>query len=207
MRGRRGPGRGVQRRAGHEMACVAARMFSGPGGGAGRPDWTATEALSAAWLLPKDLASVSLRRLLFLLRCRSLLLLSAPSIALQFLLSFPSCVSRSVPLFISLPSCSSPGPLQTLSSGLSWGWVAAAGGGTRRLSGTKALRCGGPPRVAAFEKKPDGVLMQRVSARTERTGSFIRVLKLRPVWTKKKGGRKKAHHPPGALPSVFHQAH
>lgn len=32
MRGRRGPGRGVQRRAGHEMACVAAGMFSGPGG-------------------------------------------------------------------------------------------------------------------------------------------------------------------------------
>lgn len=64
--------------------------------------------------------------------------------------------------------------------------------------------------MAAFEKKPDGVLMQRVSARTERTGSFIRVLKLRPVWTKKKkkmGVGGKAHHPPGALPSVFHQAH
>lgn len=77
------------------------------------------------------------------------------------------------------------------------------------MSGTKALRCGGPPRVAAFEKKPDGVLMQRVSARTERTGSFIRVLKLRPVWTKKKKKKRgrKAHHPPGAFPSVFHQAH
>lgn len=129
VRGRRGPGRGVQRRAGHEMACVAAGMFSGPGGGAGRPDWTATEALSAAWLPPKDPASISLRRLLFLLRRRSLLLLSAPSIALQFLLSFPSCVS-SLPSFISLP------PLLLLAWAItdtqqraeSWGWVAAAVG-------------------------------------------------------------------------------
>lgn len=87
-------------------------------GDAGRPDWAARETLSAAWLLPKDQASISLQHLLFLLRCRSLLLLLAPSIALHFLLSFPSCVSPSIPLFISLPSCSSPGPLQTLSGGL-----------------------------------------------------------------------------------------
>lgn len=38
------------------------------GGSAGRPDWTATETLSAAWLLPKDPASTSLRSLLLLLR-------------------------------------------------------------------------------------------------------------------------------------------
>lgn len=60
------------------------------------------------------------------------------------------------------------------------------GGRTRRLSGTKAPRCSAPPRVAAFEKKPDGVLMQRVNARTEPTRSFIHVLQLRPVWAPKK---------------------
>lgn len=54
------------------------------------------------------------------------------------------------------------------------------------MSGTKALRCSGPPRVAGFEKKPDGVLMQRVNARTEQTRSLIHGLKLRPVWASKK---------------------
>lgn len=74
---------GMRWRAG-ERECFQARVGEGGracgvGGQAGRPDWTATETLSAAWLLPKDLASISLRCLLFLLRCCSLLLLLAPS--------------------------------------------------------------------------------------------------------------------------------
>lgn len=50
------------------------------------------------------------------------------------------------------------------------------------MRGTKALRCSGPSRVAGFEKKPDGVLMQQVDGRTgsgrqtEQTGPFILVL-------------------------------
>lgn len=76
--------------------------------------------------------------------------------------------------------------------------VGGSGGGTRSVNGTKALRCSAPPRVAGFEKKLDGVLMQRENARTEPTGSFIHVLELRPVWAKKKH----------ILPLVlFHQAH
>lgn len=152
-------------------------------GGEGRPDWAATETLSAAWLPPKDSASfpppVHLAPVSPLppppplsSSLPSLLLLSLPSFTLQFLplalfFSLRSSISLTSLVFSPPPSPpSSSGPLQTLSSGLRGG-----GGRLRRWDGeieggTKALRCSGPTRVAGSEKKPDGILMQGVDGQT-----------------------------------------
>lgn len=106
------------------------------GQGDGRPDWAATETLSAAWLPPKDLASppaqrISLLHLPSLLFHHSLLHFSLFSFcSFPPSPSSPSCSlpsSHSFPPFLSLPlppphhpSFTSV-PLQTLNSGLRGG--------------------------------------------------------------------------------------
>ncbi|KAI9517637.1 hypothetical protein NQZ68_004859 [Dissostichus eleginoides] len=102
----------------------------------------------------------------------SVLLLSRPSFTLQFLHFFFSHFLR----FSSPPP---PPPFPRLghyrhsAAGREAG-VGGCGIGMGRLrGGTKALRCSGPPRVAGFEKKPDGFLMQRLDGQTQ---PFILVL-------------------------------
>lgn len=115
-------------------------------GGEGRPDWAATETLSAAWLPPKDSASfpppVHLAPVSPLppppplsSSLPSLLLLSLPSFTLQFL---PLALFFSLRSSISLTSLVfSPPPLPALlvwaitdtqQRAERWGWAAAAVG-------------------------------------------------------------------------------
>lgn len=135
------------------------------GGSVGRPDWTATETLCAAWLLPKEPASIFLRCLLRLLRCRSLLLLFAPSSSCSL---FPSCISHSVPLFISLRSCSSPGPLQTLS-----GELRVGGGRPRRRDEEIEQDKSAEMQLRGWLSKEAGRCLYAACERTDRADSLF----------------------------------
>lgn len=142
-------------------AAVRGRRDGFPGQGESRPDWAATETLSAASLPPKDSHPPPHPR-----APRSCVssLSSAAILSITFL--SPPFVPPFPPAPFLHPPHSSSGPLQTLSSGLRAGGVGGCGGGMRRLRGTKALRCSGPTRVAGYEKKPGGVLMQQVDGQT-----------------------------------------
>lgn len=142
------------------------------GQGEGRPDCAATEMLSAAWLPPKDSASFPPTHLapvspLFPLpplspSLTSLLLLSLPSFTLQFLALFFSLHSSiSLTCLVFFPPFLVWAITDTQQRAERRGYVAGEIEG-----GTKALRCSGPPRVAGFEKKPGGFLMQRVDGQT-----------------------------------------
>lgn len=133
----------------------------------------------------------------------SLLLLFIPSFTLQSLLLAPffSLLSS-----ISLTSSGFFAPLHvwaitdTQQRAERWGCVAeVVGWGI--WGGTKAPRCSGPTRVAGFEKKPDGFLMQRVDGQTRiDTQSSISPLSSSFNWCL--FWSKKAHHPTCALPAT-----
>ena len=191
MRGRSGQGRREE--------CSVVRTGCGAGGGGkvfmaggveSRPDWAATETLSAAWLPPKDSAStppppVHLAPVSPLppppplsSSLPSLLLLSLPSFTLQFLplalfFSLHSSISLTSLVFSPHPPPTHPPRLGHYRHSAA-GWEVGVGGRLRwwegeiEGGGTKALRCSGPTRVAGSEKKPDGILMQGVDGQTRR---------------------------------------
>lgn len=175
------------------------------GQGESRPDWAATETLSAAWLPPKDSAPPHRPKHLSSASTLSFTFLSPPFVPslhhpplAPFLLLHSSI---SLTSFFFLPPTSRLGHYRHSAAGWEAG-VGGCGGGMRRLRGTKALRCSGPTRVAGFEKKPDGVLMQRVDGQTR----IDRQSRLSPLSSSFSWGlfwpQKKAHHPPCALPSM-----
>lgn len=136
MRGRRVQGRrGV--RCGQDRMWCRGRREDFHGQGEGRPDWAATETLSAAWLPPKDSASFSPRA------SHSCVSSLSSATTLSFTFLFPPFIcsllhppvppARSLFLapflhfshFLCFFTPSSSGPLQTLSSGLrgGGGWL------------------------------------------------------------------------------------
>lgn len=135
------------------------------GGSVGRPEWTATETLCAAWLLPKEPASIFPP----LSPPSPSLPLSAPFVrSLQFLLSFPSCISHSVLLFISLRSCSSLGPLQTLS-----GELRVGGGRQRRRDEEIEPDKSAEMQLHGWLSKEAGLCLYAPCERTDRADSLF----------------------------------
>lgn len=80
-----------------------------------------------------------------------------------------------------------------------WGWLWRLDGEIE--GGTKGLRCSGPTRVAGFEKKPGGFLMQRVDGQT-RADRQSGLSPLFSSFSRCLFSAKKAHHLPCALPSA-----
>lgn len=187
MRGRSGQGRSA---AWSGRDAVRGRREGFHGQGESRPDWAATETLSAAWLPPKDSASFPPPAHLAPVSPLS----SATTLSFTFLsppfvssiLHPPVPPARSLFLapflhfsqflsffffsfFFFFPPLLVWAITDTQQQAERRGWVAAVVG-WGDWGGTKALRCSGPTRVAGFEKKLDGFLMQRVDGQTRIDG-------------------------------------
>lgn len=81
---------------------------------------------------------------------------------------FPSCISHSVPLFISLRSCSSPGPLQTLS-----GELRVGGGRQRRRDEEIEQDKSAEMQLRGWLSKEAGRCLYAACERTDRADSLF----------------------------------
>lgn len=217
-------------KGGEEEAAAREGCGAGEGGGdgkvfiargAGRPDCSATEMLSAAWLPPKDSASfppnppppsVHLAPV-SPLSALPPLFPSLPSLLLLYLLSFTLQLLLlglffflHFSHFLSFSPAPPPTPLHVWAitdtqqwAEEGWGWLWRLDGEIE--GGTKGLRCSGPTRVAGFEKKPGSFLMQRVDGQT-RADRQSGLSPLFPSFSWCLFSAKKAHHLLCGLPSA-----